>query len=402
MNIRRILPVGIMLLVLFCFAGGVAADNSVGDLQSEKSQVQDKIDTKKQELKGVQQKKEATLEDLDALETEIATVGAEIERLSKELADARANLAKQEEELKILEEKLAESQASMKDRVKSIYINGDISYLEVIFNASSINEFLSNFIFVEKIVEQDKSIIFTIEENKRLAKEKYDELQATKSKIEGLKTNKESEEAVYTAQEKEKAAMFAALEQDEASLKQIISEFQQESAAIEAEIKAIYAQQEAAKAAKAKQQQAANGGEGEEGSAADGDTGPTYSGNGQFAHPLGGKGSYSSPYGYRGSEFHTGLDIAAPHGTPVLAAESGRVILVKRLTTSYGQYVVVDHGGGYSTLYAHMSAIYVSVGQDVSRGQQIGAVGSTGRSTGNHLHFEVRINGSTVNPKSYI
>ncbi len=398
-KIRSKLMASVVLCSLLFASIGVLADTSVDDLESQKSEVQDKISETQDDLDGVKEEKAATMEDLDALEAQIATLEAEITQLNADLVQAQADLELQEKELKALEEKLAESQASMQERVKSIYINGDISYLEVIFNASSIDEFLSNFVFFEKIVEQDKGTIATIEENKRLANEKMEELQATKSKIEGLKSNKEAQETEYAAQEQEKNEMVAALQEDEASLEQMISEFQQESSSIESEIKALYAQQEAAK-----NESNSSSSDGSDSSDDSGSsyTSPTYTGNGQFGWPLSVRGTISSPYGYRGSEFHTGVDLAAPYGTPVLAAESGTVILVKYLTTSYGHYVVIDHGGSYTTLYAHMSTINVSVGDTVSRGQQIGAVGSTGRSTGNHLHFEVRINGSHTNPLSYI
>jgi murein DD-endopeptidase MepM/ murein hydrolase activator NlpD len=134
----------------------------------------------------------------------------------------------------------------------------------------------------------------------------------------------------------------------------------------------------------------------------------TYTGSGAFGWPLSVSGRISSPFGYRvhpitgAYKMHTGVDIAASKGIPVLAAESGTVITVKKLSTGYGYYVMINHGSGIVTLYAHMSAIYVSVGDSVSRGTQIGAVGSTGSSTGPHLHFEVRVNGSPVNPMGYI
>jgi len=124
-------------------------------------------------------------------------------------------------------------------------------------------------------------------------------------------------------------------------------------------------------------------------------------GPGSFSWPV--SGTITSPYGWRSNpfggspEFHQGLDIAAPTGTTVVAAATGTIILAKWYG-GYGNYILIDHGGGYSTGYGHLSAIYVSDGQSVQRGQAIGAVGSTGQSTGPHLHFEIRIDGKTVDP----
>lgn len=385
------------------------AASSVSDLKSKQNDVEKQIDQKKEDLENVQQQKAATLQDLDSLEEQIDKVQEEVNQLTNDLAEAQSDYETQQAELKIIEDKLAESQATMRERVQSIYVNGDVSYLDVIFNASSVDEFLSNFVFLEKIVEQDKSIIDTIEENQRLAKEKLAELQATKDKIASLKSNKEAQETQIASQQQEKAAMVSELKNSEDGLQAIISEFKQESASIESQIQAVYAQQAAAKKQQSASKNAGSGsadsknsGSGSDSSGGGSYSGGGYTGSGKLGWPLSIHGTFSSPYGYRGSEFHTGQDLAAGYGTPVLAAESGTVILVKYLTTSYGHYVVIDHGGSLTTLYAHMSTINVSVGDSVSRGQQIGGVGSTGRSTGNHLHFEVRVNGSPVNPLNYI
>jgi murein DD-endopeptidase MepM/ murein hydrolase activator NlpD len=123
--------------------------------------------------------------------------------------------------------------------------------------------------------------------------------------------------------------------------------------------------------------------------------------SGMFSWPV--TGTITSPFGWRSNpfggapEFHQGLDIAAPSGTTVTAAAGGTIIMAQWYG-GYGNYILIDHGGGYSTGYGHLSAIYVSVGQSVQRGQAIGAVGSTGQSTGPHLHFEVRIAGKPVDP----
>ncbi|MBR3133611.1 MAG: peptidoglycan DD-metalloendopeptidase family protein [Clostridia bacterium] len=121
--------------------------------------------------------------------------------------------------------------------------------------------------------------------------------------------------------------------------------------------------------------------------------------SGMFIEPV--SGTLTSPYGYRGSGFHTGLDIATSSGTPIGAAAAGTVVFAG-WSGGYGNLVKIDHGNGYQTYYAHCSAIYVSVGQSVSAGETISAVGSTGNSTGPHLHFEIRIGGETVNPQSFV
>lgn len=126
----------------------------------------------------------------------------------------------------------------------------------------------------------------------------------------------------------------------------------------------------------------------------------TVTSSGQFMRPISG-GTITSPYGRRSSGFHTGLDIAAPIGTPIYASAGGTVTFSGR-RNGYGYLIIIDHGNGYQTYYAHCSALYVSKGATVSKGQNIAAVGSTGNSTGPHVHFEIRLNGSTLNPQSYI
>jgi murein DD-endopeptidase MepM/ murein hydrolase activator NlpD len=127
--------------------------------------------------------------------------------------------------------------------------------------------------------------------------------------------------------------------------------------------------------------------------------GPIRKGNGRFIMPV--NGSFSSPFGQRWGRLHAGQDIAAPTGTPIRAADSGRVAIAG-VTGGYGNYTCIQHAGNISTCYGHQSKIGVSVGQSVRQGQVIGLVGSTGHSTGPHLHFEVRIGGSPVNPMGYL
>lgn len=127
----------------------------------------------------------------------------------------------------------------------------------------------------------------------------------------------------------------------------------------------------------------------------------SYSSEG-FMNPLNGAGTISSPYGYRGSSFHKGIDIAASAGTPIYAASAGTVIYSGYNNGGYGNLIILDHGNGYQTYYAHCSSLYVRVGQTVSAGQNIAGVGNTGNSFGNHVHFEIRNDGTPINPYGYI
>ncbi|MEG2658380.1 MAG: peptidoglycan DD-metalloendopeptidase family protein [Clostridiales bacterium] len=411
----------IILFIVLCFmlsfsVNAFGAD--IKDLESSKDEVTNKIDGTKEKLEGVKEEKTATQEDLSKINDKIGVLQNDISKLQTDLAAAENNLEKQEAEYKIIENNLLSSQEYMKGRVHNIYVNGDISYWDVIFSASSAQDFLSSFVFCEKIVEQDKENINTIQENKRLAEAKLAELKATKAKIATLKSSKENQETQFAAESQTKEAVVADLSQDENYLEEQIQQMAAESANIEASIQSYYAEQaaKAAEAAKLAAQEEAqaqtpaadgtttdnsenSGGTTNQGN---GNSSPEYSGTGSMRWPTAVQGRISSPYGPRSRGMHTGMDIACPYGTPVLAADSGKVIMVKRLTYSYGQYVIIDHGNSTSTLYAHMSSINVSVGQTVSKGQQVGAVGSTGNSTGNHLHFEVRINGRHTNPAGYI
>lgn len=393
MKKKHLLISAVILAFILSLSLGVFADD-LGDLQSSQDEINQKKGETQEKLEDVQESQNATQEQLNELQSQIGVLQNDVAKLQKDLSTAQSNLDKQQQEYDAIVAKLAVSQEQMQKRVRCIYMNGDISYLDVLFSAESISDFLSNFTFFEKIAEQDSAMVSSIQENKALAETKLAELEATKNQIASLKTSKENQESQLNLQSQEKDAVLASLEEDEAYYQQELAAFQKESANIESQIQSYYAKQAAAAAAASNSD---NGGE-----TVSGDAGASPGGTGSLRWPVSGSGRISSDYGNRSRGFHTGIDIAISSGTPVLAADSGTVILVKRLTYSYGQYVVIDHGGSISTLYAHMSAIHVSQGQSVEKGQQIGAVGSTGNSTGPHLHFEVRVNGKYTNPWGYV
>lgn len=379
-------PLLLLFLVMISFAlmSGSVFASKVDDLQDQKKEIDSQIKDKQSDLESNKAAQSEAQAQLDNINASLDAVQAEITRLYDELAVAEENLAKQQEEYNRIKAELEQSQADLQTRVSAIYRNGDISYLDVLFSSENIEDFISGFIFLTKIVEQDQKIIESIQDNKVLAEEKLNELEQTRNEILALQQQKEAEEAEYAKQAESKVALLDQLESEQASLEKEIDEMAAQSGSIASEINSYFASLSTA------------------------DVGYTYTGTGIFTWPLSTGGTLTSNYGYRihpisgTRKMHTGIDLAAPAGTPVLAAESGTVIAVKTLSTGYGHHVIISHGSNIATLYAHMSSINVSVGQSVSRGQQIGGVGTTGSSTGNHLHFEVRVNGSHVSPWGYI
>lgn len=381
--IKRLLLV-FFTAVLVCSLGAGVFAAKVDDLKEEKQEIDAQIKDKQEDLESNKDAQNAAQSQLDSINASLDAVQAEITKLYDELAVAEENLARQQEEYNAIKAKLDESQKALQNRVNAIYRNGDISYWDVLFRSENVQDFISGFIFLTKIVEEDQKIIDSIQENKVLAEEKLHELEVTRNEIVALQVEKEAEEAEYAKQAEAKLALLDTLESEQAALEKEIDEMEAQSGSIASEINSYYASLSAS------------------------DPGYTYTGNGIFTWPLSTGGTLTSNYGYRihpisgVRKMHTGIDLAAPAGTPILAAESGTVSLVRKLGTGYGWYVVVSHGSNISTLYAHMSSIIVSEGQAVSRGQKLGGVGTTGSSTGNHLHFEVRVNGSHVSPWGYI
>lgn len=380
---KKLLLILLVFAVVFAVGTGVYA-SKVDDLQSEKKEIDSQIKDKQEDLEANKDAQSAAQAQLNTINANLDAVQAEITRLYDELAIAEENLARQQEEYNAIKAQLDESQKALQSRVNAIYRNGDISYWDVLFSSENVQDFISGFIFLTKIVEEDQRIIDSIQENKVLAEEKLHELEVTRNEIVALQIEKEAEEAEYAKQAEAKLALLDTLESEQAALEKEIDEMEAQSGSIAAEINSYYAALPSTSPAY------------------------TYTGSGVFTWPLSTGGTLTSNYGYRihpisgKRKMHTGIDLAAPAGTPILAAESGTVSLVRKLGTGYGWYVVVSHGSNISTLYAHMSSIIVSQGQVVSRGQKLGGVGTTGSSTGNHLHFEVRVNGSHVSPWGYI
>lgn len=383
------------------------------------------LDDMYDELERIRQERREMEKDRNATKGEIDRLGRKLESLNSMLGQARHKLdtlnrqvlkqlqqiEQQETAIALTEQEIAETEAYLEEQVdyleqrtRAIYMNGTVSYLEVLFAATSFSDFLSRFNFLHTIVTSDADLVTEVRETrdwlqqeKRELEKEYELLVERREQLEEDRASARVEEQRVenlVAQQKE---VHGALQKEYARQNQAIGGLEQEEDRLNNEIAAMLDQEKWRK--------------GEPPSS--------------FAWPLPGFGSryISSYYGWRSlsgrPNFHGGIDIAPPHsywpaspwyaGTPayIVAAASGEVVTVRFDPrppggSGYGWYVVIAHGGGYATLYAHMhQRPSVEIGQTVVRGQRIGMVGSTGWSTGPHVHFEIRVNGKRTNPLNH-
>lgn len=347
--------------------------DQLSQLEEQKSAVQERIADLTAQANDVQATREALQQEIDLTKQEIATVEQYIERLQQQI-DVKTT------ELEAAEKALAEKEEQFAQTVRTTYEQGDVSYLEVVLNASSFSDLLTRMEIVSAIMEDNQKTVDEYTAAKEDIEQKRDDLQDTQDEQKDYQENLSYKVDDLAASEAEQAALQESLEaykaESEAEYDRIASEMQD----VSNQIAALSAQA------------AANG--------------SVPMGDGTLIWPTPSCTTTNSAYGYRvhpiyGTvKFHAGEDIPAGYGAEILAAASGTVVTAGWVS-GYGNYTVIDHGGGLMTAYGHQSSFAVSVGDVVTQGQVIGYVGSTGNSTGPHLHFEVYVNGATVDPKSY-
>lgn len=328
------------------------------------------------------------LRNIDTLQTQLNEANAEYERASSEHEAATAAAQDAADRVAAAEVRIAELQDQLSERAVSLYkTGGSLSYLDVILSATSFREFTTAMDSMDRIVAQDEDLV-------QESKDVRVEAEAARQEYETQKAKAAEEMAAADEARKQYEATQASMQQEVDRLTEEVMELQvrEEEERMEAEA-AKKREEEAARLAA--QTQIPNGGYG---------SSAEYPGeiSGGLIHPLPGA-SVSSEFGWRAwsGTFHTGIDLAASSGTPIYACAAGTVEYVGWYGGG-GQTVIVNHGSGVRTMYEHMSGYAVSQGQQVSAGQVVGYVGSTGNSTGPHLHLNVEINGTCVNPRAYI
>ena len=338
------------------------------------------VQAKKKEVKAklVQKKKEiyVTVAQVEQLDSRITSAEAKLDDTKERLAASKKEQSKLAAELDKSQKRLIEKRQQAARRIRGMYTSRNETVLSVLIGARDVSDFAARKSILERIARHDHEVFDEVKVLRDEVARKKKRQDAVVNEVARLKARLQLQEGELKYAMNRKRAALGQLRDERDDLQEELAAMEQESSRIEAQIRAYMA-------------------------TSGGKVAPHVGG---FIQPVNGR--FSSPYGYRvhpisrSRKLHTGQDIAAPSGTPIKAAGSG-VVISAGWRNGYGNTVIIDHGGGKSTLYGHCSRLYVSSGQRVSMGQRIAAVGSTGYSTGPHLHFEVRINGSPVNPRWY-
>ncbi len=389
---RKLRIVCAALAVFVTVAALLPGISGTDALAVSQSQI-DALEEQRDALRAEREEMQAGIDELEAQQADVLQQKAaldaqnEVYRQEIELIEEQVSLYTQLVEQKRQEVELAtqaesEQLATYRRHVRAMEENGRYTYLSILFGSRSLGELMSNLDMIGEIMEADQRSY----EQYTAAREQSEQIQAEYetmlTELDSRQSELETEKAALEVQIDEATQMIvdleAQLETDRAAYEEQLAK----EAALEADIQEMIAELE--------RQEAAN----------------SIVSTGTYIWPLPGYRP-GSAYGWRihpiwgDRRFHAGEDIGAPMGTPILAADSGLVTVIPDNGNGYGNYIMINHGGGRVTLYAHMSGFAVSNGATVTQGQTIGYVGSTGNSTGPHLHFEVRVNGATTDPKSY-
>lgn len=354
---------------------------SVSQLQQKRKNLAASTEKAKKEIANIKNKQMTAEQEMEAMDKVLNSIQAELDAATDALNTLIAQLAQAEADLEEATRKRDEQFELLGSRMRFLQQKGSTGYLEILFEAQSFSDLFLRMQYVNDIMGYDKEILDELQETQETIRKKTEE----------IKANKEEQEEVVALQKKklaeqqeivdEKKALVASYQSDVKKYEQMIAANEKADQAVLNEI--------------AKQSRTSSSSK------------VYYTGNGSLGWPVPGHSGVSSGFVSRISpitgrrESHSGLDIPAPYGTPIVAAEAGK-ITYSGWMNGYGYTIIIDHGGGLRTLYGHNSSLVARVGQVVSRGQTVAKCGSTGWSTGNHCHFSVLKNGAYVNPSGYL
>ena len=394
---RRILTFIIMIVVLFCFSINVFSNteatntetqntenNEVSNktLLEQSNEVRQKLEESSTRLEYVQSELSTSLQQIQELGDKITEYENQYNDLKNQVAEMEANIAVIDADINKVQAEYDRKENLLKKRMVALYKAGDATYLDVLLSSSSIVDFLSKYYMLEKIIDYDTDLMKVLEVEKNSIENKKQEQEKKKADLKVAKAKAGQMQILMENNKMLQENYSAKLTTEEATLNEQILQYKQEQEEIERQIQAAINWS--------------------------GDLAIQYKG-GVMIWPVGINGTYiTSPFGNRLHpiqgvyKYHSGIDIGnAGYGAPVLAAADG-IVTYAGVMSGYGNCVMINHGSGIVTLYGHGQTIYATLGQTVKQGDVIMAVGSTGNSTGPHLHFEVRKDGVATSPIPFL
>ncbi|HQA59935.1 MAG: peptidoglycan DD-metalloendopeptidase family protein [Tepidanaerobacteraceae bacterium] len=378
MNRKRYrLVAGFLLLVLLTISVPAIASD-IDELRKQQNMLNSQLENLKNSIKQVDKEKKNVAEEIAELEQKLSEAQKELAATEAKLKETQAKLESTMKELKQAEERVEEQKDDLNTRMRTMYKTGPVDYIEVILGASSFSDFLTRLDMVERIIEADKSLLAEFRARKEEVAQKKSELEEQQRLIEAQRNSINERRAQIVAYRGDRQRLMAKLEEQKREYERQQDQLERDAENLRRKILAWEMQNKKG-----------------------------FFGTGEFRWPVPSSSYVTSDFGwrihpiYKTRRFHDGIDIAAAMGADVLAADDGEVIFAGSYG-GYGNTIIVSHGGGISTQYSHLSKILVGVGKQVIKGDKIGLVGSTGLSTGPHLHFSVIKDGQAVSPWNWL
>lgn len=374
---RRLITI-ILILIITCSLCICAHAQDLTELQEQSSQLTQAIDESNNRLQAVQDELSTNMQELQELDNQIAQSQNELNNINTDINDLMKQITENEEKLNKTQAEFDKIQDLLDARIIKMYETPKFEFLQVMLASKSATEFLSTYYAMKELAEYDKELLDTVRKQKKEIETTKKILAEKKRQVVASKQTQQKKAQVLANTKTMRQYYISKLSTEEQELQAKIDEYNNQVSTIEAEIKLMALNSVSA----------------------------DYIG-GALTWPIPGYNTITSEFGMRvhpitgAYKLHTGTDIGAPMGADFVAMGKG-VVTKASMTPAYGNMVIIDHGGGVQTLYAHGSEILVQVGQEVEAGTPVLKVGSTGYSTGPHAHFEIRINGQPVNPMDYL